>query len=424
MRIVIRILTLLLAGTVFAQSNFKYQNAKAAYDEFTQACTADAGRLWGHTLCGPMLFVDPASRDAFLLRFGEVLRGDVNYEPLSIPRSENIANTAVEFRGLRVSEIMWPLPSDREQRDVLLAHEAFHRLQKELKLQGSREGGNQHLDSLEGRYWMRLEYRALASALRSHGNLQEEAMRDALAFRTKRYSLFAAAAEEERGLEVNEGLAEYTGVRVGIADPARQIAYALEDLKQGEAMPSFVRAFAYATGPAYGLLLDRRNVAWHSEALGGKSVSQLLAQTIPGDRARAAENLATRYDGAALRKEEEERDALARKKKAEYRAKLVDGPVLRIPLENMNIEFNPNQLFSLEELGTVYPRLRITDVWGELEVNDGAALVSPEWNAVTVPAPDGEQLQGSGWKLHLKEGYRLLPDKRPGDVTVGKAPAS
>ena len=81
-------------------------------------------------------------------------------------------------------------------------HESFHRIQKQIgfPLTGP---SNAHLDSVEGRYWLQLEWRALAKALPG----DRQAVRDALAFRARRRSLFADAPAQERELEMNEGLA-------------------------------------------------------------------------------------------------------------------------------------------------------------------------------------------------------------------------
>ena len=58
---------------------------------------------------------------------------------------------------------------------------------------------NIHLDSANGRYWMRLEWRALARALATG---DKSAVADALAFRAERRKL--VTNDEERLLEMNE----------------------------------------------------------------------------------------------------------------------------------------------------------------------------------------------------------------------------
>ncbi len=75
---------------------------------------------------------------------------------------------------------------------------------------GTAAGAPEHLDSKEGRYWLRLEWKALEKALRSPGNQRKQAICDALAFRKARRLLFPTGVEDERGQEITEGLAAYT----------------------------------------------------------------------------------------------------------------------------------------------------------------------------------------------------------------------
>jgi hypothetical protein len=69
------------------------------------------------------------------------------------------------------------------------------------------EGQNPHLDTVEGRYWLQMEWRALAEAVGHTGPERIAAVRDALAFRLARRRAFPDAAENERRLEITEGLA-------------------------------------------------------------------------------------------------------------------------------------------------------------------------------------------------------------------------
>jgi len=45
---------------------------------------------------------------------------------------------------------------------------------------------------------------------------------------------------------------------------------------------------------------------------------------------------------------------------------------MKIFLENMSISFDPRNLVPLDDVGTVYPNLRITDNWQILSVDSGA----------------------------------------------------
>src|SRR5690606_15591982 len=118
--------------------------------------------------------------------------------------------------------LAWPLPSRRADRAQLLAHELYHCIQP-LLAQDAPSPVNAHLDTREGRVWLRLEWRALEAALIHDGEARAEALRDALLFRTHRRSHAPAAELEERALERFEGLAEYTGLR-GSGWPAAALA--------------------------------------------------------------------------------------------------------------------------------------------------------------------------------------------------------
>jgi hypothetical protein len=139
------------------------------------------------------------------------------------------------------------------------------------------EAANDHLDTLEGRYLLQLEWRALAAALRCKTQPAcQQAVSDALVFRSARYQLFPSAAAQEKSLELNEGVAEYTGVSLGNKTHASQVQAALFDLSVHIGDQTFVRSFAYATGPAYGLLLDKYLPGWKQQLRNGQPLNDLL----------------------------------------------------------------------------------------------------------------------------------------------------
>jgi hypothetical protein len=140
-------------------------------------CEADAGKLWGVSLCAPILFVDPQSRKVIanradkegrLTQAGTVFIGN-------LPAKITIANTAMSWAGMKWTMVMLPLPEDRHQRAALIAHELWHHAQDSIGLP-STSAPNNHLDSLEGRVWLQLEWRALISALQSKDGAQRQAI--------------------------------------------------------------------------------------------------------------------------------------------------------------------------------------------------------------------------------------------------------
>ena len=403
------------------------------FEEARAICERDGGRLWGVALCGPMLFVDPQTRmvvtnqsdkNGLLTRKGEVFTG-------RLPDEENCANTAVVWAGVKWTMMVWPLPEDEGDRARLMLHESFHRIQEDIGLPASNPS-NDHLDLLDGRYWLQMEWRALREALwKSEKDARRRAVEDALIFRAHRRALFPKADSLERALEMNEGLAEYTGFKLG-AEPIEKAAErACASLEQARHRATFVRSFAYVSGPAYGILLDASGADWRRGLKKESDLGELLRKAeaikLPAVLKSSAEKRAKNYGGDGLRLAEVERDNARREQIAGYRARLVTGPVLSLSLtEQMNYSFNPNSLMPLDDLGTIYPTLRVSDDWGILEVSNGALMVRENGRitrvSVTSPADVGERpVKGDGWTLELNQGWTLIAGPRKGDFVLKKS---
>jgi hypothetical protein len=144
-----------------------------------------------------------------------------------------------------------------------------------------------------------------------------------------------------------------------------QTEMALHDLTAHLRDATFVRSFAYATGPAYGMLLDRYAPGWRAQLKSGEGFDVMLGRAL---HVSASDSLlvakrAQSYDGPALRAAEADRDAKRREQLALNRRKFIDGPVLTLRFRKMNVQFNPSTLQPLGDAGTVYPTIRITDEW-------------------------------------------------------------
>ncbi|THD57966.1 MAG: hypothetical protein E8A12_13025 [Phenylobacterium sp.] len=376
-----------------------------------------------------MLIVEPADRalTANQADAGGVLKLSSGLFTGILPKADNIANSPMDWSGTHWTELVSPLiPDEADKRQVMIAHELFHRIQPGLPIATPKAGDNAHLDTLEGRYLLQLEWRALAKALGAPSPAaRKAAIADALLFRTARYARFPHAAADENALELIEGVAEYTGVRLGLATPQARIAYAIGDLRPYIPDATFVRSFAYATGPAYGLLLDRADPAWRSKLASGRSLDQLLrtAMRLPDSEPDVAADRAKIYDpDKSLRAGELKRDEAMKVRAAANQAKLVDGPVLIVPLKHMNYSFNPQTLQALGDLGTVYPTLRLIDEWGVIEVEDGALMAKDEKTlSVSAVGVEASGLKGKGWTLTLKPGWAVKAGPRKGDLAVTPA---
>jgi hypothetical protein len=397
-----------------------------ALREADAICHRDNGALWGVSLRGPILLVDPATRSIFANQPGgkHELKAEGQIFVGKLPDEMNVANTAVDWAGTKWTMIMLPLPEAKDRRAALMAHEMWHRVQGEIGLPQS-AAANDHLDTRDGRYWLQLEWRALAAALRATGDGRADAIRDAAIFRARRRQLFLEAAKTEREMELHEGLAEYTGVRLsGSADPARFVADV--ELKDAPAKKTFVRSFAYATGPAYGVLLDGTGADWRETLRAARrDLADLLLERarirLPDQIEAAANERARKYGSVELAAKEQRREQARLDLAKSYRAKLVDGRVLVIPLQKMNMQFDPGNLVPLDPLGTVYPNIRIVDDWGILTVSKNGALMSTDFSRITLPAPGKvtpPAIDGEGWNLRLNGGWSVVPGQRQGDLAV------
>src|SRR6476620_10175796 len=152
-----------------------------ALREANAICGGDNGKLWGVSLCGPVLLVDPAPRALFANQIDaeKALKPDGEIFVGKLPEQINIANTALDWAGTKWTMIMLPLPEANDRRAVLMAHEMWHRVQRDLGLPPA-GATNNHLDRREGRFWLQLEWRALAASLYASGPAHREAVRDAV----------------------------------------------------------------------------------------------------------------------------------------------------------------------------------------------------------------------------------------------------
>jgi hypothetical protein len=399
------------------------------FAEARSASARDGGRLWGRAAYGAILFVDRSSREVvanqadangLLERRGDVFVGRLG-------ESENIANTATEWSGTRWTMVAWPLPRAAHARATLMLHECFHRIQRELHLPAS-DPPNPHLDTLDGRLWLQLEWRSLEEALLSEGDARRVAVADALAFRAFRRSLFTGSAAAETALELHEGLAEYTGIRQGARSTAQAHADAILSLERAPQTATFVRSFAYASGPAYGLLLDDTYEGWRRGLSAGSDLGDLLGRALSISAStptrEEAEKRSLRYEGGELREAETEREAARQAKLVEYTKAFVTDPALVLPCGNeISYSFNPGELVPLAGQGTVFPTVRVVCEWGILEASQGALLVTDGGRItgariVAPKDPAARPLAANGWTLELAPGWTLVPGPRTGDLTV------
>jgi hypothetical protein len=403
---------LLLGIATAAEAQVQPELARRYFEEATKLCERDAGRLWGVSLCGPMVIFDQATGT----------RATSRPEPEGPPpRFPGFADGPVSWGGFRW--FAWALSmlpeKDADERQQIMLHGLFHRIQDELGLMAS-DGVNDHLDTLEGRVWMQLEWRALRRAVESSGSDRAEAIADALAFRGERRRRFPGAADNERRDEIREGLASYTGIAAWANSPADAHRAAASAAAGGELQSSFVGNFEAASGPAYGVLLDDLLPGWRRQVRGTSDLGDLLASATNRPPETDGAAAAARYDGATLRTAEEARDRAQQVRIAELRQRFVDGPVLTMPAAGSGTSDTTGAVV-IPAAGTVYFRnFTLSARWGRLDAGDGV-LRAADGTTLSVPVTgplEGTSLQGDGWRATLNAGWAVRPAERPGSFVI------
>lgn len=401
-------LFLAITGRIIAQERDATEMLAALY--FKQADSAGRQHtIWTEPLYGPMLLVDrtsgvtysntPDSAGIFSLVREGVYKGKLS-------RDIMVANTAINWQGRLWAVILLPLPTDRDARLNLMLHESFHRIQDKLGLP-ARSPTIDHLATMNGRIYFLLELQALKAALAKPVDQRMADLSHALYFRKKRQQLFPATFDNESILEMNEGLAEYTGMLLG-RPPGSILQHLYSEIERAGSQLSLIRSMAYITGPVYGYLLYEKSPEWTKSLDANSSFPDLIRKyykVTPGAIAMK------QYKGDSIISAERKKELKRQEQASRYTDVFTHQRVLTINLEKMNIVFDPNNLFGLGKLGTIYPTGEIKDVWGKLTITNGGMLIK-NWRVVTIPARDSlyitaNVVEGSGWKIVLEKNWRV-----------------
>jgi hypothetical protein len=405
MRILIFATLLLSAHNVVAQVD--QEKAATYFKEAAALCELEGGKLWGTSLCGPLAFADAAT--------GTVATS-LPAPTAPKPAYLGFVNAALDWGGTRWSTIVWPMiaPMDKPARATLMIHELFHRIQPDLGFM-TVGAPNDHLDTLDGRYWIQLEWRALTKALRSSGDDRASALRDALAFRAARRNSFPGSAEKERADELREGLAQFTAIFVSASDPS---AAAIDEMTKAAGNPTYLATFGYASGAAYGVLLTNYSPGWTRRLKSTDDLGDLVTATAEITASANAGAAAKNYGGDELRAAEEKRDGEQKARIAELRKRFIDGPVLILPGVRSSSSTTIGRT-AIPGAGIVYPMFRTSAEWGILEA--ASVLIPEDRSKVIVPAPptvEGPTVKGDGWTLTPAPGWIILPGARAGDFQL------
>lgn len=416
----------IVSTMAFCQKTFT--DSAATYFKEIKISTNAKKDLWKKDLYGPILLVNSSTRKLYanFNNSAGILKKEGNIYTGMLPGTVNIANTSVHWNGKDWAMIILPLPQNKNDRINLLTHELFHRAQPSLNFKLF-NADNNHLDKKDGRIYLRLELEALKKALGA-GTAKEmqQHLQNAFAFRKYRQSLYSGADSTENLLEHNEGLAEYTGIVISNRTQQQAKDHFIKAINDFFDNPTYVRSFAYQTIPVYGYLLSQIKKHWNYDVTPKINLTNYFinafAIRLPADLKHSVEQVFANYNGQNILAQETARQDRIDKLIAEYRNTFINQPHFDIHFEQMNISFDPRNIMPLEDKGTVYPNLRITDKWGILSVEKGA-LVSSMWDKVSLSNPlkiNDKNISGDGWILQLNDSYAIVKDDKTGNFKLSK----
>jgi hypothetical protein len=396
---------------------FTPEKASKYFKSIEEICNRDNGKLWGKNLYGPLMFIDRTSRKIIanspdnegLLKEKEGIY--TGYYP-----KELIINFApVKFGGILFA--MAPLPNEEDDYRIKTGaiHGLFHRFYESMGIMPSVYNTN-NMDEKEARLWIKLEWKALRKALASEGGEPKLAIRDALIFRGSNRELYQKNANDETRFETYEGLATFTGTMLCTNSPAEYKTRLFENLDRIYSMQSYARSYGFIEGALYASLLYDKGFNFRqiqSDTFNlGDAVKKLYNIELPVICRDVAGSLALSYDIDAINKEEEKRLADIIESIHKQTSTFTEKPVVFLELESPYFDFEPEDIHSLDTLGTLYTSMRVSDNWGKLTVDKVGCLVSNNLRYLRITAKgfkeDKNRVSGEGWLLLLNDDWELV----------------
>ena len=403
------ILAIILCAAISSCSqNTSNQMEKAApcFENLKKVSDADNGKLWGKTLYGPTMFADVQTRNLVANQQNKEnsleQKGDLFFGQL--PEDIIIANTLINYCGENWTCVIWDSDRDLLTSTQILIHESWHRIQDEIGLPAC-GSFNQHLDETEGELLLKLELTILKSLLQDDSKDLTESMHDAMMVRKYRQNMFPNNNENQ--FECHEGMAEYTAFKLLPLDneKTRKNSVAVAIMK-GMDNNGFSNSFAYLTGPAYGLFLDKLVPDWRDSICVGKTLPDVISTIVPIPDTIDGEEIETitdRYNATEYLNKERTRLEARDKGDAALKARFDDSKWLLIPNDGITFGFNPGErLVAYDTIGVIYNTMQLSGEFGTIMVENGIIRTN-NWSCFIIPYSE----EHCDAKISLASGYTI-----------------
>ncbi|MCX6325348.1 MAG: hypothetical protein NT144_01660 [Bacteroidia bacterium] len=399
------------------ETYFTLEKASQYFKSIEDICNRDNGKLWGKNLLCPIMFIDRTSRRIVANQPDNegLLKGKDGIYTGLYPKELIINNAPMKFGGTLFA--MTPLPNEEDSFRIKTRaiHSMFHRFQETEGIT-SADFNSTNMDEKEARLWIKLEWKALRKALNSEGEERQLAIRDALIFKGSNRELYQKYANDKNRFETYEGLATFTYTLLCTNSIEEYKTRLFENLDRIYSMQSYARSYGFIHGALYVSLLNEKGFDFKKIQTDnfdlGNAVIELYNIELPVICRDVAGSLAVNYDIDAINKEEEERLSDIKERIHKQTSTFTEKPVVFLELESPYFDFEPEDIHSLDTLGTLYNSMRVSDNWGKLAVDKGGCLVSNNYKYLRITAKgfkeDKKHISGEGWLLILNNDWELV----------------
>lgn len=318
-----------------------------------------------------------------------------------------LANSFFEYEGKRYVTLIHAalMNTTCEQRVNILSHEIFHLYQNSLGIENVLSA-NYHIDEVQGRALLQIEMKALQQAL--GGDLSS--LYNALYIRAYRQSLYPDNNEDL--YELNEGLAEYTGVKLSTTNMREYIINRLEyNIKSG-----YMNAFGYFTGSAYACILDDLYPQWRYDKDLGKGMIYLINKSHPEyaiiiDDTYLSELLNKYNYDKILSDEGEELKSFGN---IAHFEELLKSETTKLCITNnrINFTYNPNDRVITLPNAVLLRNMTIKAEWGQINVKSGIVRLN-DWSAFYLLPPQkiaANKAEGDSYEIILNQGWKIIEE--------------
>lgn len=419
------------------------QNIKSKLLDAKSILEKDNGKLWGHPIWNNNIIVIDYDNTIYSLTklSNSKTDDDTLYYKTMEPNTLVFVNTTQQYEGKEYATVLNNYLKDKSS---TIIHELFHLLQ--FKFKKFNGDAIAYLDETNARILLRLEYEALRNALKAINENKgvdhvKSYLKDAVVFRKERQKQYSKYLDAELEIETLKGLANYTGFVLSTYE--NKYEKALSEINQREEAETYTRPFPYATGPAYGLILDYLNINWKNGLDKIYNFSEIYETQISKSKLKINKKTfvqaKARNNFEEIGKQEAAREEGQNKLIAYYTDLLINKPTLKVAIadfDHYGRSFNMNGTLTLKNKGIVYSSVRGRDKsdgknFGNFSTIEGkdelgkSGILSYEENGTTYfvfPLPTNitdTKIIGEFYEIELNPNWKLVK-KNDGNMEILK----